>query len=173
MSRRIGPLLAVAMIVGSIGLTIGLGTGSTRAGAVTSARSTLPITVPRATTTQPAPSPTTALSTATTRAVTATTKAPVATTSHPAGGVGGVTPTSSFLVPTTTVAPATTTTIRGINGQIPNAPKTIPLETKGTNGHVDPTFAWLSGIGFAIALLIVGSRLFVTRPGGRDRAPLI
>lgn len=80
------------------------------------------------------------------------------------------TPTS--LTPTTPSTVAPTTTIVGINGQIPAAPVTLPLHTRSSNGHVNPAFAWLSGIGFAVALLLVGSRLYATRPGGRDRAPV-
>jgi hypothetical protein len=45
------------------------------------------------------------------------------------------------------------------------------LTTKGTSAHVNPVFAVLSGIGFGVALLIIASRLFVTRSGGRDRRP--
>jgi hypothetical protein len=72
----------------------------------------------------------------------------------------------------TTSTVAVTTTIAGIGGRIPAAPATVPLRTTGTNGHVNPAFAWLAGIGFALALLIIGTRLIVTRAGGRDRAPL-
>lgn len=74
--------------------------------------------------------------------------------------------------PSTTAAPTTTTTIAGIGDQFTPGPVTLPLQTKVSNGHVDPVFAWLSGIGFGLALLMVLGRLVITRSGGRDRAPL-
>ena len=70
----------------------------------------------------------------------------------------------------TTIAP--TTTLAGIGDQLTPGAVTVPLQTKGSNGHVDPVFAWLSAIGFAMVLLIVVIRLIITRAGGRDRAPL-
>ncbi len=74
--------------------------------------------------------------------------------------------------PPTTPAPTTTTTLASIGEQFTPGPVTLPLRTKGSNGHVDPLFAWLSGIGFAMGLLMIAARLVITRSGGRDRAPL-
>ncbi|MBV9662284.1 MAG: hypothetical protein JO337_14120, partial [Acidimicrobiales bacterium] len=67
---------------------------------------------------------------------------------------------------------ATTTTIAPLGGQLPVAPSTLPLTTKGTNGHVNPVLAIISGAGFGLALLIIAARLLITRSGGRDRKPL-
>lgn len=118
--------------------------------------------------------PTTLRTTATTRA-TATTR-PAAGATAPATVAPVRVAPATVPVPVTRAAPTTvpapTTTILGIRNQLPAGPATLPLRTTGSNGHVDPTFAWLSGIGFAIALAIVAARLFVTRPGGGDRAPL-
>ena len=72
---------------------------------------------------------------------------------------------------TVTSTSTTSTTIAGISSHVSVVPATVPLATKGTNGHMSPVFAWLSGIGAAIAALIVGARLFMTRAGGADRAP--
>lgn len=80
--------------------------------------------------------------------------------------------------PRTTAAPATAaptiaaTTIAPIGNSLPVSPVTLPLRTKGSNAHVSPVFAILSGIGFFLALVIVIGRLVVTRPGGRDRRTL-
>ena len=76
------------------------------------------------------------------------------------------------LAPTTTPAPTTTTTIAGIGDQFTPGPVTLPLKTKGSNGHVDPVLAWLCAVGFGLGLIMVLIRLFLTRSGGRDRAPL-
>lgn len=73
---------------------------------------------------------------------------------------------------TTTVAPTTTTTIAPLGNSLPASPATLPLRTTGSNAHVNPVFAVLSGIGFFVALLIVAGRLLVTRSGGPDRRPL-
>lgn len=108
----------------------------------------------------------------------ATTRARASGTTAPARVIAPTpytTPRSRYQTPTTpppTTAPATTTTILGIGGRLPTAPVTLPLHTQSSNGHVNPAFAWLSGAGFAIALILVGYRLFATRPGGRDRAPV-
>lgn len=97
----------------------------------------------------------------------------VATTT-PANGAVVVSPTyPSYPTPhpTTTVAP-TTTTIAPLGNSLPVSPVTLPLRTSGGNAHVDPVFAFLSGIGFLVALLIVAARMFITRLGGPDRIPV-
>ena len=81
-------------------------------------------------------------------------------------------PPTSLPAATLPAATTTTTTIAPIGGKLPNAPVTVPLQTRGSNAHVSPVFPVLSGIGFGLALLIAGARLFVTRPGGKDRRPL-
>lgn len=86
-------------------------------------------------------------------------------------GVGYTPPTYSKQPPTTP-APTTTTTIAPLGSSLPVSPVTLPLLTKGSNAHVNPVFATLSGIGFLVALVIVAGRLFVTRTGGSDRRPL-
>jgi hypothetical protein len=58
----------------------------------------------------------------------------------------------------------TTTTIAAIGGQLPPAPVTLPLTTKGSNAHVNPLFAWLSGIGFVLAILVILGRFLTSRP---------
>jgi hypothetical protein len=70
------------------------------------------------------------------------------------------------LAPATTVATTstTTTTIAAIGGRLPPAPVTLPLTTKGANAHVKPLFAWLSGIGFLVALLVILGRFLTSRP---------
>jgi hypothetical protein len=179
-----GPIATAALLMVAAGAAVGLvlGAPQARAGQLpsqigssssstspssTGPPSTIPITVP-------ATAPRT---TATTRppATTATTGR-TATTIRAGGRPAVLTvpvPFSAGVGPApTTAVPATTTTIAGIGGHFPAAPATVPLRTSGTNGHVNPVFAWLSGVGLAIALLILCARLFVTRSGGRDRAPL-
>jgi hypothetical protein len=109
-----------------------------------------------------------------------------ATTSNPAGGAPTTVPRShsppaprtyapAVPYPTATLPPTTaapTTTIVGIGGRLPVAPSTLPLTTMGSNAHVNPVLAILSGIGFGIALLIIAGRLIITRSGGRDRKPV-
>jgi hypothetical protein len=67
--------------------------------------------------------------------------------------------------PSTTVSTTSTTstTIAGL-GHLPISPATLPLRTKGTNGHVDPVFAYLSGIGFFLTLVIMATKFVTTRP---------
>lgn len=122
-----------------------------------------PVTAPR---TVPPTAPRTTLA----AKPTATTRRPAVTLPTRYAPAVPYAPTTAFIPPST--IPTTTTTIAGIGGRVPVGPVTVPLHTTGSNGHVDPTFAWLSGVGFAIALAMVAGRLFVTRPGGRDRAPL-
>ena len=71
-------------------------------------------------------------------------------------GASNLTP----LLPASTIATTTTstTTIAAIGGRLPPAPVTLPLTTKSSNAHVDPLFAWLSGIGFLVAILIMAGR---------------
>jgi hypothetical protein len=47
---------------------------------------------------------------------------------------------------------------------LPPAPVTLPLTTKSSNAHVDPLFAWLSGIGFLVAILLMAGRFIVSWP---------
>lgn len=141
---------------------------------------------PTRTTASTAPTPSTSIATST---IASTTPQPVSTTAAVPTTRPRVTATtaparvmppsytapryqSPTSLPPTTPASTTTTTILGIGGHLPVAPVTLPLHTKSSNGHVNPAFAWLSAIGFGIALLIVGSRLYATRPRGRDRAPI-
>jgi hypothetical protein len=65
-------------------------------------------------------------------------------------------------VPTTST---TSTTIAPIGNRIPVAPSTLPLTTKAQNAHVSPVFAALSGAGFFVALVIMGTRFVLSRPG--------
>jgi hypothetical protein len=132
-------------------------------------RPTVPATA--APTTRPAPAP------ATTVRRPASGVASTVPVRLPTGRVVGTVPSRSSpprTVPpvTTTAIPTTTTTIAAIGSQLPAAPNTLPLRTTGTNGHVNPLFAWLSGIGLGTALLMVLARLLITRPGGRDRRPI-
>lgn len=122
--------------------------------------------------------PTVPRSTATTRPITST-RVPTATA--PARVVPTAPYTTTYryqnqapttVPPTTPATQAPTTTILGIGGHLPVAPVTLPLHTTGSNGHVNPTFAWLSVAGFALALIIIVSRLYLTRPRGKDRAPI-
>jgi hypothetical protein len=132
----------------------------------TPAQVTVPTSSHGAVTTTPRSSVTTVPRTTATTRLRAPTAPPVVVTQP---YVAQVVPNTT--VPPTTVAP-TTTTIAGIGDQFTPGPVTLPLRTKGSNGHVDPTLAWLSGIGFALGLLLILGRLVVTRPRGRDRAPL-
>jgi hypothetical protein len=167
------------VLVGFMVVTMALGGPQSRAAAVpsqilsTTAPKTTPTTTPRVSTTLTTvrttvttrPAPTTSRSPATTAVRTYSPVAPPANRQY-------VAPTSAAPSTTTSTSTTTTTTIAPISGQVPVAPLTLPLRTKGSNGHVNPVFAWLSGVGFLIALLIVAARLVITRPGGRDRAPL-
>ena len=65
---------------------------------------------------------------------------------------------------TVTTTSTTTTTIAAIGGKLPAAPVTLPLTTKGSNAHVNPLFAWLSGIGFLVAILVIFGRFLTSRP---------
>lgn len=168
--RTPGAVAAALAVVGFVVLTMVLGGPSRGAAALPDQILTTLRSTPRTTT----PAPTVA--TSATTAHTATTIRSTSPTTAPRSVVPASTSRQSYspttLAPTTTI-PTTTTTILGIGGRVPAAPVTLPLQTKGSNGHVSPVFAWLSGIGLAIALLIIATRLFVTRPGGKDRAPLV
>lgn len=136
------------------------------------APSTSPTSAPASTVTAPTVRPVvTTVAVATTRVHSTATTAPARVIAPPPY----TTPRSQYQAPTTsppTTVPATTTTILGIGGRLPAAPVTLPLHTQSSNGHVNSVFAWLSGAGFAVALIIVGYRLLATRPGGKDRAPV-
>lgn len=174
-ARAVG---AILVLVGFMVVTMTLGGPQSRAAAVpsqilsTTAPSTAPTTTPPVATTH-----TTVRTTVTTRPAPTTSRAPATTAVRtyspvaPPSNRQYVAPTSAA-PSTTTSTSTTTTTIAPISGQVPVAPLTLPLRTKGSNGHVNPLFAWLSGVGFLIALLIVAVRLVYTRAGGRDRAPL-
>jgi K+-transporting ATPase A subunit len=45
----------------------------------------------------------------------------------------------------------------------------LPLTTKKQNGHVNPVFAELSGVGFFIALVLMGTQAVLTRRRGSGR----
>ena len=178
MPRRMSPAAALAFLLGAglLAAAVVLGAPQARAGGLPSqvirpttsdttapTSSTIPVTVtltnPAPTTTVPAPA-TTVRPTATTRPAVVK---PVVT--------APLTPFTALPTPTTTI-PATTTTIAGIGGKLPAAPVTLPLRTSGTNGHVNPVVARLAGIWFAIVVAVMLGRFFITRRGGRDRAPL-
>ena len=122
-----------------------------------------PVITAAPTTTPAQPAPTTAAP---------ATTAPSTTLPAPLNVTPVLPPPTYAPAPSTTAAPTTTTTIAGIGDQFTPGPVTIPLRTTGANGHVDPLFAWLSAIGFALALVVMLARFVITRPGGRDRAPL-
>jgi hypothetical protein len=65
---------------------------------------------------------------------------------------------------TAATAPTTSTTIAPIGNRLPAPAVTLPLITKGSNGHVDPLFAILSGAGFFLALVIMATTFVLTRP---------
>ncbi|MDE3207026.1 MAG: hypothetical protein KGQ66_22705 [Acidobacteriota bacterium] len=121
-----------------------------------------PVITASPTTTPPQTAPTTAAP---------VTTAPTTTLPAPLNVAPVLPPPTYAPAPSTTAAPTTTTTIAGIGDQFTHGPVTIPLRTTGSNGHVDPLFAWLSAIGLAAALVIMLARFVITRPGGRDRAP--
>ena len=171
-TRQIGVIATSAFFAGAGAFGVSLAVPSAGASpqlpaqiSITTAphRTTL-VTTPR-TTAGSVPVSSTTKTTGTTQPGSSTTKPGSATTTL-AGS------STSRFVPTTSTLPPTTTTIQGIGGHVPVVAATLPLHTAGTNGHVNPVFAWLSGIGFAIAALIGGARLFVTRGGGKDRSPL-
>lgn len=177
-----GAIATLLLLAGFTALASLLGGGPARASSTpdqvfrtnpppSTAPSTSPTSAPASTAT-----PATVRPVVTTVAVATTRAHSTATTAH-ARVIAPTytTPRSQYQAPTTpptTTAPTTTTTILGIGGHLPAAPVTLPLHTQSSNGHVNPAFAWLSGAGFAVALLIVGYRFFATRPGGKDRAPV-
>jgi hypothetical protein len=130
----------------------------------TTAPTTTPTTTPHPTTS--APQPTTPPATVPpTPQTTPKATTPVRTTA-PATSRGISPATVAPLAPTATVATTstTTTTIAGIGGRLPPAPVTLPLTTKGSNAHVDPLLAWLSGIGFCVVILVIIGRFLTSRP---------
>jgi hypothetical protein len=80
-----------------------------------------------------------------------------------------VTAAPSSAAPSSPAVPATTIAPLGAASTV--APATLPLRTKGSNAHVSPVLAILSGVGFLVALLMIVVRMIVTRPGGPDRRP--
>jgi len=118
--------------------------------------------------------PTTVQSAPTTqRATSTTTKSPV--TRSPVT-LPAVTFPFVTLPPRTVATTSTTsTTIAAIGSRLPPPPATLPFTTKGTNGHVKPLFAMLSGAGFFLALVIMAGRFLMTRPkrikAGADGVP--
>lgn len=66
-------------------------------------------------------------------------------------------------------APTPPTTPAPISARIPPPVATVPLVTKAQNAHVDPLLAYLSGGGFFVALVIMGTQYVLTRPGRRGR----
>ena len=74
----------------------------------------------------------------------------------------------TYITTPTTVATTTTLApIPGIGGHLPVSASTLPFTTKQQSSHVSPVFAALSGAGFFIALIIIGVRFLLTRPGRR------
>lgn len=185
MARRVLQAVATLGAVALVSLlgVLFLGAPPARAGTLASQISgtttvpspaTAPTSVAPATSVKPPSSTVPATTVRSTPSPTAVPTTRVATT--PATGPGAVVPPPTYATyttshPTTTVAP-TTTTIAPLGNSLPVSPATLPLRTSGGNAHVNPVFAFLSGIGFLAALLIVAARMFITRPGGPDRRPL-
>lgn len=177
-------VLLSAVTVGVLVSVLGLaGPGRATAGAPGQAFPGLVTTLPPLTTAPPRTSPATTAP----RSVTTAPTRPTPTTLRPttAPSVGGRTPAVTAppvrpagvppavrQVPATTVPLPSTTSIAPIGSSLTVAPATVPLHTRGSNAHVDPLFAILSGVGFGVAVLMAVARLLVTRPGGRDRRPL-
>ena len=86
----------------------------------------------------------------------------------PSQVTGGASPASTLAVPSTAAVP----TIAPLGNQLPASPVTLPLRTRSSNGHVSPTFAYVSVAGFAVAIAIALGRMFSTRANGADRRPL-
>lgn len=171
-TRRIGVVAAQALLIGAAAFGVVLAVPWTSASAGSPSQISL-TTVPNRTTVITSPRSTVPVSST---KVTATTR-PSSSTTHPGattlpGSNTTFAGTGVTRIVSTTTIPTTTTTIQGINGRVPVVAATLPLHTSGTNGHVSPVFAWLSGIGLGIGLLVIVARLFVTRSGGRDRSPL-
>jgi hypothetical protein len=83
----------------------------------------------------------------------AVSSAPYALTPY-AQGAGVTTPAT----PTPTY-----TTIPSIRNQIPVPPSTVPLQTRAMSTHISPVFPALSGAGFFVALVMVTTRVVMTR----------
>ena len=139
--------------------------------------SSSPQTVPHTSTPQTSPAPRTAPTSAATVPQTAP-KSPATTPSPPATAPHQVTPqpvtpqpvytppvvTQPYVPVATTAAPTTTsTTIAPIGNRLPAPAVTLPLITRGSNGHVNPLFAILSGVGFFVALVIMATTYVLTR----------
>jgi hypothetical protein len=112
---------------------------------VAAAPATRPPIVPPAVRLHPTPPPA--------AAYLAVSSAPYALTLY-AQGTGVTTPATQT---------PTFTTIPSIRNQIPVPPSTVPLQTRAMSTHISPLFPALSGAGFFIALIMVTSRLVMTR----------
>lgn len=98
----------------------------------------------------------------------ATTAAPTTTpaTTAPSKTAPATRPTH-ITTPTTAGTTTTVAPIPGIGGHLPVSASTLPFTTKQQSAHVNPVFAALSGAGFVVALVIIGVRFLLTRPGRR------
>ena len=76
-------------------------------------------------------------------------------------------PRSTTSRPTTTV-PATTTTVRLLPppSVAPQDPAAAPVGTTQSD-HISSAFVWMSILGFALAVALLVSQWFLTRPGRR------
>jgi hypothetical protein len=162
-------LTSVALVAAGAGSRAAAFPGRTHptASVTTSPSTPPPSTSPPATTAPPpstAPPPTAPPTTRTTPTVTS----PVTTVPgrKPRGArPGSVLPLAP--APTAPTTSTTSTTIGAIGGRLPPAPVTLPLTTKGSNAHVNPLYAWLSGIGFFVALVVMAGRFVTSRPKRR------
>lgn len=117
---------------------------------------------PSATTAATAPRTTSATTTSTYRPRTTYTTRQSPTTSYSR---------STASTDTTTTTPAPTTTVAPLGGPgLPAPPSTLPLTTKKQNGHVNPVFAELSGVGFFIVLVLIAVQALLTRRGGKGHS---
>ena len=144
--------------------------------------SSSPQTVPHTSTPQTSPAPRTAPTSAATVPQTdpksrVTTPSPPATVPHQVHPhtvtPQPVTPQPVYIPPvvtqpyvpvaTTAATTTTSTTIAPIRNRLPPPAVTLPLITRGSNGHVNPLFAILSGVGFFLALVIMATTYVLTR----------
>ena len=73
---------------------------------------------------------------------------------------------------TTTTTSASPTTIAGIAGRVPTAPRTVPLRTHATSAHVDPVLARIAESAFGLFVVLLLVQFLLTRPGRRGRRTL-
>ncbi len=172
MARLVARVINVALTLGVIAVfTLGIaGPFSHRIPAALAQISTHRRSTTTLGTTTP---PTTVRSVPTTTRVTPTTRPPVTRT---VVSVPRVTLPLVTLPPRTVATTSTTsTTIAAIGTKLPRVAATLPLTTKGTNAHVNPVFAMLSGAGFFLALVIIVGRFLASRPkrtnAGANSAP--